>query len=124
MEGYWNRPHETARQSKGGRLLTGDIGLQDDEGFLYGLDRKDDVIASEGRRIYPRDLEAVLDGHAAVPPAVVGRRMRSGEDPVAYVQLVQGGRMPKASRICWNTRIPGLPPISRSILSLSSRSCR
>jgi len=71
MSGYWNRPEETARTMRGGWLHTGDIGRLDDEGFLYLLDRRHDVIISGGFNVYPREIEDVLLSHPHVREAAV-----------------------------------------------------
>jgi acyl-CoA synthetase (AMP-forming)/AMP-acid ligase II len=64
--GYWNLPDETAKLLKGGWLHTGDYARQDEDGFIYIVDRKNDMIISGGKNIYPREVEEVLYGHPAV----------------------------------------------------------
>lgn len=71
MSGYWNRPDETARTMRGGWLHTGDIGRFDEDGFLYLLDRRHDVIISGGFNVYPREIEDVLLAHPDVREAAV-----------------------------------------------------
>jgi len=92
MERYHNRPDATLESTwvdADGRrwLRTGDIGRLDDEGFLYLVDRKKDLILSGGQNIYPADLEAVLVQHpAVVEVAVIGiPSERWGETPLALV---------------------------------------
>nr|MCU0760031.1 AMP-binding protein [Steroidobacteraceae bacterium] len=92
MLGYHNRADATAEATwvdpQGRRWLrTGDIGRCDDEGFLYLVDRKKDMILSGGQNVYPADLEAVLAGHAEVAEvAVIGiPDERWGETPLALV---------------------------------------
>jgi len=73
MEGYWNDPDATARALAGGWLHTGDIGCMDEDGYLYVVDRKKDMIISGGENIASREVEEVLRDHAAVRDcAVVG----------------------------------------------------
>ena len=78
MEGYHNRPDATAEatwvDASGRRWMrTGDIGRLDDEGFLYIVDRKKDMILSGGQNIYPADIEAVMLQHPSVTEvAVIG----------------------------------------------------
>ena len=64
--GYWALPEETGRLLKGGWLHTGDYARQDKDGFVYIVDRKNDMIISGGKNIYPREVEEVLYGHPAV----------------------------------------------------------
>lgn len=92
-KGFWNNPAETATMFKeDGWLLTGDLGKMDEDGYLYIVDRKKDMLIYKGYNVYPRELEEVLNDHPAVAQsAVVGRKdERVGELPVAFVQLVPG----------------------------------
>jgi long-chain acyl-CoA synthetase len=87
MRGYHNRPAETEQILRSGWLHTGDVGYLDDEGFLYVVDRKKDMIIRGGENIYPAELEAVLHEHAGVvEAAVVGvPDAIYGENVVAFV---------------------------------------
>jgi long-chain acyl-CoA synthetase len=89
MKGYLNRPEETAEVLRGGWLHTGDIGYLDDEGCLYIVDRKKDMILRGGENIYPAELESILYEHPAVAEAaVVGAPDEVyGERVVAFVAL-------------------------------------
>ncbi len=69
--GYFRREDETARALRGGWLHTGDFGHLDGEGYLYVLDRRDDVIISGGENVYPAEVEKVLESHPAVNEAGV-----------------------------------------------------
>ncbi|WP_174730987.1 long-chain-fatty-acid--CoA ligase [Mesobacillus harenae] len=71
MKGYWNMPEETANTLRDGWLFTGDIGKMDEDGYLYIVDRKKDMIIASGFNIYPRDVEEVLYEHPSVQEAVV-----------------------------------------------------
>lgn len=71
MKGYWNMPEETENTLRDGWLYTGDIAKVDEEGYLYIVDRKKDMIIASGYNIYPRDIEEVLYEHPAVQEAVV-----------------------------------------------------
>ncbi|MFD1735580.1 long-chain fatty acid--CoA ligase [Bacillus salitolerans] len=71
MKGYWNMPEETKETLRNGWLFTGDIVRMDDEGYVYVIDRKKDMIIASGYNVYPRDIEEVLYEHPAVQEAVV-----------------------------------------------------
>ncbi|MGH8249885.1 MAG: class I adenylate-forming enzyme family protein [Steroidobacteraceae bacterium] len=71
MQGYWNKPAETAAALKDGWLHTGDAGRLDADGYLYVCDRIKDMIISGGENIYPREVENVLFEHPAVADAAV-----------------------------------------------------
>jgi fatty-acyl-CoA synthase len=89
FKGYWRDPGATARAFEGGWFHTGDIGMKDDDGYLYIVDRLKDMIVSGGENIASSEIERVLYEHEAVlEAAVVGRPdARWGEVPVAYVVL-------------------------------------
>jgi long-chain acyl-CoA synthetase len=79
MQGYWNMPEETARVLRPGRypwekvLYTGDLFTVDEDGFLYFVSRKDDIIKSRGEKVSPREVEAVISEMPSVQEvAVVG----------------------------------------------------
>jgi len=92
MQGYWNKPQETAEVLKDDWLSTGDIGKMDEDGYFYITDRKKDMIIYKGYNVYPRELEEAIFTHPAVEQcAVVGKPdLDVGEAPVAFVQLRQG----------------------------------
>lgn len=72
MKGYWNRPDETAKVlSPDGWLRTGDIGRVDEQGYIYLVDRKKDMIIVSGFNVFPNEVEAVLTGHPDVAEAGV-----------------------------------------------------
>jgi len=71
MKGYWNLPKETSNTIKDGWLHTGDMGRFDEEGYLYIVDRKHDMIISGGKNIYPREIEELLYRHEAILEASV-----------------------------------------------------
>ncbi len=92
MKGYWNMPEETAVTLRDGWLHTGDIAKMDEEGYVYIVDRKKDLIIASGYNIYPRDIEEVLYEHPAVQEAVtigVPDRYR-GETVKAIIVLKPG----------------------------------
>jgi fatty-acyl-CoA synthase len=89
MAGYWQRPDATSEVFVGGWLHSGDLGRQDDDGFLYIVDRKKDMIISGGENIYCAEVENALMDHPAVAEvAVIGRADdRWGEVAVAVLAL-------------------------------------
>ncbi|POX62744.1 acyl-CoA synthetase [Streptomyces sp. Ru62] len=92
VPGYWRRPDATAETFPDGELRTGDIGFMDEQGWLYVVDRKKDMINASGFKVWPREVEDVLYTHPAVREAAVvgvpdGYR---GETVKAYVSLRPG----------------------------------
>ena len=87
FKGYWRDPAATEKAFAGGWFHTGDIGVRDDDGYVYIVDRLKDMIVSGGENIASSEIERVLYEHeAVVEAAVVGRPdERWGEVPVAYV---------------------------------------
>jgi len=71
MVGYWQMPEQTAKKLRNGWLHTGDLGRLDEDGYLYMVERKDDLIISGGVNVYPREIEEVLYRHSAVSEASV-----------------------------------------------------
>ena len=93
MAGYWNDPEATAEAFTGGWFHSGDLVRQDDEGYVWVVDRKKDMIISGGENIYCAEVENVLAGHPAiVEVAVIGRPHETwGEVPVAVAAVAQDG---------------------------------
>jgi long-chain acyl-CoA synthetase len=87
MDGYWHAPEQTAEAIRDGWLFTGDVARCDEDGYVFIVDRKKDVIITGGLNVYPREIEETLRRHAAVrEAAVVGvRHPIRGETIVAYV---------------------------------------
>lgn len=71
MMGYWKNPGLTAEVLRGGWYHTGDMGYMDDEGYLFLMDRKADMIVSGGENVYPKETEDILYQHPAVAMAAV-----------------------------------------------------
>jgi acyl-CoA synthetase (AMP-forming)/AMP-acid ligase II len=92
FKGYWRDPDATSAAFKGGWFHTGDIGVCDDDGYLYIVDRLKDMIVSGGENIASSEVERVLyEREEVVEVAVVGRADdRWGEVPVAFVVLREG----------------------------------
>jgi long-chain acyl-CoA synthetase len=92
MKGYWKRPEETANQFIGDFLRTGDVGIMDDEGFVFIVDRIKDLIISSGYNVYPRRVEEAIYDHPAVEEVtVIGiKDQYRGEAPKAFIKLKTG----------------------------------
>jgi acyl-CoA synthetase (AMP-forming)/AMP-acid ligase II len=92
FKGYWKDPDATANAFAGGWFHTGDIGIRDEDGYLFIVDRLKDMIVSGGENIASSEIERVLYEHDGVlEAAVVGRPdERWGEVPVAFVVVRQG----------------------------------
>jgi len=98
MKGYWKRPEETASQFVGDYLRTGDVGVMDEEGFIFIVDRIKDLIISSGYNVYPRRIEEAIYAHPAVEEVTVigisdGYR---GEAPKAFIKLRAGATATEA----------------------------
>jgi long-chain acyl-CoA synthetase len=92
MAGYWENPEETTNHIKDGWLSTGDIGRMDEEGYIYIVDRKKDMIIAGGFNIYPREVDEVLYQHPKIAEAVsagVPDEYR-GETVKAFIVLKPG----------------------------------
>ena len=88
MKGYWQRPDETAKvMDKEGFLHTGDVGVQDEQGFIRIVDRKKDMILVSGFNVYPNELEQVVAMHPGVlEVAAIGvPDEHSGEVPKLFI---------------------------------------
>jgi long-chain acyl-CoA synthetase len=92
MQGYWNRPDETASIFFEGWMHTGDIGKMDEEGYFYVIDRSKDMIKASGFNIYPREVEEVLLLHPSVAEAaVIGIPHEYRGETVAAVIVLKPG---------------------------------
>lgn len=89
---YWNLPEETAKLRRGGWFLTGDYARIDEEGYLWFLGRKDDIIKSFGYRVSPYEIERVLKSHPAVADcACVGEELEKDKLLVVAYVIPQPG---------------------------------
>jgi len=92
MKGYKDMPEQTAEATAGGWLHTGDIGRLDDEGFLYIVDRKKDMVVSGGFNVFPREVEDVLSAQSAVAQvAVIGVPDEKWGEAVKAVVVLKPG---------------------------------
>ncbi len=94
MQGYWNRPEETAAAMAGGWFHTGDVAQMDGDGYFFIVDRTKDQINTAGFKVWPREVEEVLYAHPAVEiAAVVGvDDAYRGEAVKAFVVLKKNHR--------------------------------
>ncbi len=92
MRGYYNLPQETEETLKRDWLHTGDLAMMDDEGYIYIVDRKKDMISVRGLNVYPREVEEVLYSLPAIAEAaVIGvKDEKKGEVPKAFLALKEG----------------------------------
>jgi fatty-acyl-CoA synthase len=99
FSGYWGRPEATARAFRNGWFHTGDMGRRDEEGFLYLIGRKVEMIISGGENIYPAEIERAAQTVAGVREAVaVGiPDRRKGEVVALFVQVEEGASVNAAS---------------------------
>jgi long-chain acyl-CoA synthetase len=108
MQGYWERPEETRemlRVDEAGRrlLYTGDLGYLDEDGYLFIVDRKKDLIKTSGYQVWPREIEEVISQHPAVHEVGVAGlpdRMR-GERAKAWIVVNQGATVTEAEIKAW-----------------------
>jgi long-chain acyl-CoA synthetase len=103
MQGYWNSPEITQEALHEGWLHTGDLGYRDQDGYLYIVDRKKDLIIRGGFNVYPRDIEDALLEHPAVESAgVIGRPdPRQGEEVCAFISLRPGAELTGEEMVQW-----------------------
>jgi long-chain acyl-CoA synthetase len=92
MKGYYNKPEANAKTLTDGWLHSGDVAIQDEDGFYFIVDRTKDMIIRGGLNVYPREVEEVMIKHEAVSlVAVIGiPHEEMGEDIKAYVVLEEG----------------------------------
>ena len=95
MDGYKDRPDETAEALSGGWLHTGDVGRFDDEGFLYIVDRTKDMVITGGFNVFPREVEDVISEHQAVNTVmVIGVPDAKWGEAVKAIVVLQPGASP------------------------------
>jgi len=92
MQGYHGLPEQTEEAFSGGWLHTGDVGRFDEEGYLYIVDRKKDMIVTGGFNVFPREIEDVISAHSAVAQvAVIGVPDERWGEAVKAVIILKGG---------------------------------
>ena len=101
MAGYWKRPDDTAATIQDGFLHTGDVGIMDDDGYVFLLDRLKDLIICGGYNVYPRVIEEAIYQHPdVVAVCAIGLPHEyRGQTPKAFVQVKPGSSLtPEALR--------------------------
>jgi long-chain acyl-CoA synthetase len=109
MKGYYNKPEETRRVLRDGWLYTGDMMYMDEDGYLYIVGRKKDLIIRGGFNIYPREIEEVLVSHPLISEAaVIGIPNKYlGEEVKAYVKQKPGSNLTEEQVLEWcEERLP------------------
>jgi long-chain acyl-CoA synthetase len=101
MKGYLNDKEDTDKALRGGWLHTGDIGYMDEEGYIFIVERKKDLIITGGFNLYPSEVEQVIEKHPAVKEAAVigAADPVQGEVVHAFVVLERGGEISEADLI-------------------------
>jgi len=104
MQGYWNRPEDTALSIRNGWLHTGDVASMDEEGYFAIVDRIKDMIIVSGFNVYPAEVEGVLERHPAIEKvAVVGvPDDTTGEAVKAFLVLREGSTLTAEELISWS----------------------
>src|SRR5690242_41849 len=105
MAGYWQNPEATAEAFRGGWFHSGDLVRADEEGFLFVVDRKKDMIITGGENVYCAEVENALSAHPSVAElAVIGApHERWGETPVAVAVLAPGASLTLDELRDWGT---------------------
>ena len=92
MVGYWQRPDDTATMIRNGWVYTGDLGYMDEDGYVFIVDRKKDLIKPSGFQVWPREVEEVIAAHPAVAEVAVAGvpDPNQGEVAKAWIVLREG----------------------------------
>jgi len=103
MRAYWNNPDETANMLREGSLYTGDLGYLDEDGYLFIVDRKKDLIKTSGYQVWPREIEEVIASHPQVAEVGVAGvpDARKGEVITAWVVLRPGESLDAETLRTW-----------------------
>ena len=101
MQGYWGRPEETAEAFRGGWFHSGDLVRQDEDGYLFVVDRKKDMIISGGENIYCAEVENTLHGHPKIAEvSLIGvPDPKWGETPLAVLVPREAADPPTAEEL-------------------------
>ncbi|BCJ86134.1 fatty acid--CoA ligase [Effusibacillus dendaii] len=106
MKGYWNRPEETAAVLKDGWYYTGDMATIDEDGFLYIVDRKKDMIITGGENVYSVEVENVIYTHPAVlEAAVIGIPDAKWGEAIKAVVVLKPGQSASEAELMAHCRL-------------------
>ncbi len=110
VEGYWHRPEETAKAFRDGWFFSGDIGVRDENGYLYFLGRRDEMIVTGGENVYPAEVEQAILGHPKVADvAVLGVPDEKWGQTIKAIVAPRPGETVKAEELAGylDTRLSG-----------------
>ncbi len=95
MQGYYNQPEETTATLRSGWLHTGDMGRKDDDGYVYIVDRRKELLLVRGMNVYPREIEEVIYQFPNVREVAVVAKAdeKRGEVPIAFISPVEGATL-------------------------------
>jgi long-chain acyl-CoA synthetase len=122
MKGYYNKSGDTAKALQNGWMHSGDIAIQDEDGFYYIVDRIKDMIVRAGFKVYPREIEEVIIKHESVSlVAVIGvPHEELGEEVKAYVVLKENQAISEKELIKWAKENMGAYKYPRHIEFISA----
>jgi len=134
MMGYWNRPEETAHVLRPGRypwekvLYTGDLFTVDEEGYLYFVSRKDDIIKSRGEKVSPCEVEQVIyelpevqeAAVIGVPDPILGEAVKAVVVPAEGASLTESDVLEQCARKLENFMVPSIVEFRSSLPKTSS----
>jgi acyl-CoA synthetase (AMP-forming)/AMP-acid ligase II len=109
FDGYWKLPEKTREAFKGSYCSVGDMARRDEDGYIYLVDRKSNMIISGGENVFPSDVEAVLCQHPAVQDvAVIGLPDEKWGERVHAVVVLKAGAASPDDLLGWcKDRIAG-----------------
>jgi acyl-CoA synthetase (AMP-forming)/AMP-acid ligase II len=100
FDGYWNQPEKTANACRGPYCSVGDMARRDEDGYLYLVDRKSNMIISGGENVYPSEVENLLASHPAVQDvAVIGIPDKTWGEAVCAVVVLRDKRQISESEL-------------------------
>ena len=104
MVGYWNKPRETADALRDRWLYTGDLAMVDEEGYIYIVDRKKDMIITGGENVFSTEVENVLYSHPSILEAAVGVPDATWGEAIKAIVVLKPGMQASAEDIMQHCR--------------------